>query len=593
MVKRLAVAATIFAFTLSAGTANAVSKCAGAKLKAVGKKASCKLGIEAKEAGKAEAADPLKLAGCETKFSAAIAKADSKGPDCTTGGDAGSLEAKIDAFVDDVDTEISGAADPPATASKCQGAKIKAAGKKVKCKLGLRAKVASKGDPLDPAKEAGCESKFSAAFAKAELGDDCGASTGDAGAIEAKIDAFVDDVVDELPSASPTTTTTLPGPACAPIVPSQAIAQTYVLNGTTGEQRCVTTSPTNRFGTCASDSNCDNDPPCNVGEVDCTGTCLPLPWVTADGQVMSFPTGVSTKFTVTNEDSYPTCEHDICIPCGNPNGVCAGIPGCAVAGNPNGCIPRATQGCCDAPGFNVPVFFVNLLGGLCSRVDQIGCGTGVVNTSNPQTGDNDVDKKGDTTNPGADCNYGTGDDPAPLACTVAQAGNDYNGKILRTQGNGSNDANGIQFRFVTPELSTTWTDNQSNAGECAAGSIYDDGEVLISQLLIKAEPTSAGASGSFTDLSGDGCARAGNGFISAANASTNGPITVPGAPAGPLRPQSYDGTVGPVTGAVSEVFSGPNSPIKDIGFVAITPNMPAAVAPAASCSCTLANGCPE
>src|SRR5439155_17808784 len=47
------------------------------------------------------------------------------------------------------------------------------------------------------------------------------------------------------------------------------------------------------------------------------------------------------------------------------------------------------------------------------------------------------------------------------------------------------------------------------------------------------------------------------------------PSPSPGASAGPLRPQSYDGTVGPVTGAVSEVFSGPNSPIRDIGFVAI------------------------
>ena len=73
----------------------------------------------------------------------------------------------------------------------------------------------------------------------------------------------------------------------------------------------------------------------------------------------------------------------------------------------------------------------------------------------------------------------------------------------------------------------------------------------------------------------------------------DGPITVPAAPAGPLKPRSYDGTVGPVTGPVSEVFSGPNSPIRDIGFVAITPSMPAVVAAARTCTCTPVADCPE
>ncbi|HJQ84251.1 MAG TPA: hypothetical protein VKA21_09260, partial [Candidatus Binatia bacterium] len=289
----------------------------------------------------------------------------------------------------------------------------------------------------------------------------------------------------------------------------------------------------------------------------------------------------------------PTCEHAVCIPCGNPNAACPGVPGCEVAGNPNGCVPRGTQGCCDQPGFVVPTFFVNILGGLCSRVDQIGCGTGVVNTSNPQTGDNEVTKMADTSDPGPDCTYGTGDDPAAKPCTVIGEGNDYNGKILRTLGNGAADASGIHFRLTTPELSTTWTDNQSNPGECATGSTFDDGEVLVSQILIKAEPTTAGASGAFIDQNADSCRRAGNGFISAANAQTDGPITVPGAPAGPARPQSYDGTVGAVTTAVSEVFSGPNSPIRDIGFVAITPNLPATVIATQACSCTPVAGCPE
>src|SRR5207253_8722915 len=126
----------------------------------------------------------------------------------------------------------------------------------------------------------------------------------------------------------------------------------------------------------------------------------------------------------------------------------------------------------------------------------------------------------------------------------------------------------------------------------APGSTYDDQELLVSQLILKAEPTSAGASGSFVDMNGDPglctctsgsppcspagsghcaqggsscttnadchCSRAGAGFIASTNPQTDGPITVPGAPAGPARPQSYDGTQGSVAAAVSEVFSGPN-----------------------------------
>jgi hypothetical protein len=370
---------------------------------------------------------------------------------------------------------------------------------------------------------------------------------------------------------------------CAPIVVGQSIPNTYKITGTTGEKRCTTNSAANRFGTCTTDADCGNT----------AGSCLALPWVTADGQVMPFPTGVQTTFTVPAAAAFPGCEHTACVPCGNPNAPCAGIPGCEVTGNPNGCVPRGTQGCCNQPGFIVPTFFVNILGGLCSRVDQIDCGLGVVNTSNPQTGDNDVVKQGDTSDPGPDCTYGTADDPPHLTCTATGEGNDYKGKIVRTLGNGTPDADGIHYRLTTPELSTTWQDGQSPAGTCATGSTFDDGELLVSQLVLKAEPTTAGASGAFTDLNGDSCKRAGNGFITASNPSTDGPITVPGAPAGPARPQSYDGVQGAVTAAVSEVFSGPNSPIKDIGFVAVTPNMPAVIIPSVSCSCTEHPGCPE
>src|SRR5205807_2241604 len=112
-------------------------------------------------------------------------------------------------------------------------------------------------------------------------------------------------------STTTSTTTTTVG-TCTPIVPSAAIANTYRLNGTTGEKRCTTTSAANRFGTCNTDADCGST----------AGACLQLPWVTADGQVMPFPTGVQTNFTVT-PGTFPTCEHSACVPCGNPHASCA------------------------------------------------------------------------------------------------------------------------------------------------------------------------------------------------------------------------------------------------------------------------------
>jgi hypothetical protein len=388
------------------------------------------------------------------------------------------------------------------------------------------------------------------------------------------------------------------GGTCDPIVVGQPIAGTYQLNGMAGEMRCTTNAASNRFGTCSTDADCGGT----------AGSCLQLPWVTADGEILPFPTGVQTVFTVNTADDFPRCEHESCVPCGNPNAACTGIPGCEVSGNPNGCIPRATEGCCDQPGFIVPTFFVNILGGLCSRVDQIDCGLGVINTSNPQTGDNEVTKHADTSDPGADCTYGTPDDCSSStsggaictgcpggtcrACTSSGQGNDYNGKIVTTYGDGNVDADGIQIRLTTPELSTTWQNTASTMGSCPDGSTFNDGDNLISQLILKAEPTTAGATGEFVDLNGDGCKRAGSGFSATAQ---DGPITVgPTSAGGPLRPQPYDGSSGPVSGAVSEVFSGPNSPIRDIGFVAIIPQQPIVhVSTATGCTCTAVPGCPE
>jgi len=609
--------------------AQAMNKCQGAKIKDAGKKASCLAGLQAKAEATSTTVDPLKVQKCDAKVSAAYAKLESKAGACNTSGDSTAIENKVDAFVNDLVSEL---ATGGATTAKCQGAKIKDAGKKAQCVTGLQAKVAAAGGTIDPVKLGKCQAKVSAAYAKLESKAGACATSGDSTAIENKVDAFTTDVNNELNVGAATTTTTGSTTtttigSCAPIVVGQAIPGTYQLNGATGDPRCLTTATTNRFGACTDDAQCG-------GTAGMHNLCVPLPWVTADGEVLPFPTGTQTTFIVNAAAAAPGCEHQTCIPCGNPNAACAGIPGCAVSGNPDGCIPRAVQGCCDQPAFIVPVFFVNILGGLCSRVDQYDCGLGVINTSNPQTGDNEVTKHGDTSNPGADCTYGTADDCASstsgmgvctgcptsgtcVACTAAGQGNDYAGKIVTTYGDTHPDADGIQFRLATPELSTTWSSPASGMGSCPAGSKFngsvtptcsgghcsndasatcaansDCAESLISQLLLKAEPTTAGATGQFVDLNGDGCKRVGSGFSSAL---PDGPVTVgPATAGGPLKPQPYNGSTGAVSAAVAEVFSGPNSPIHDIGFVAITPQQPILhVSTATGCSCTPAAACPE
>jgi len=91
---------------------------------------------------------------------------------------------------------------PALATNKCASAKIKAAGKKAACKLSLRGKNASSGDPIDPLKEQKCVDKFNSAFTKAEAKPPC-TTNGDATAIENKVDAFVADVNSELNVGAP------------------------------------------------------------------------------------------------------------------------------------------------------------------------------------------------------------------------------------------------------------------------------------------------------------------------------------------------------------------------------------------------------
>jgi hypothetical protein len=178
-------------------TASALSACTASKLKVTGKKGAGKLGCHAKGVKGSVAVDPACLSGKETKFSSGWAKAEAiVGGNCVTTGDRDAIEAKVDAFVADVVTELTPSGN---NGSTCTVAKLKAAGKKAAGKLGCYSKASKKGLCVDPACLSGKETKFSASWAKAEaiVGGAC-QTTGDQATIEAKVDAYVADVVSEL-----------------------------------------------------------------------------------------------------------------------------------------------------------------------------------------------------------------------------------------------------------------------------------------------------------------------------------------------------------------------------------------------------------
>jgi hypothetical protein len=129
-------------------------------------------------------------------------------------------------------------------------------------------------------------------------------------------------------------------------------------------------------------------------------------------------------------------------------------------------------------------------------------------------------------------------------------------------------------------LSTTWS---ADTGGCAGTtSTFDAGETLLTQIILQAEPSTAGASAKYTDMDADSCSFAGAGFSGA------GPVNA-GAAAGP---QPYNGSSGSASVAVGFALSG-SFPLFDIGFVAVIPQAPAAVVTAQECSCDAVAGCPE
>jgi hypothetical protein len=180
-------------------------RCAAGKLRETCRKTNCKLRCEGRAARRGEAVEPLCVSRCEQKFALMFSKLEARGG-CATTNDRVAIEAKIDAFVADVDGELTPGLPGTMDANRCASSKIAAASRKACAKLRCQARAAQRGVAVSPSCLQRAEARFVQSFNTAQGKGGC-ATSGDTATIEAKVDAFVDDTTAELPS-TPTTSTT-------------------------------------------------------------------------------------------------------------------------------------------------------------------------------------------------------------------------------------------------------------------------------------------------------------------------------------------------------------------------------------------------
>jgi len=151
----------VFLMAVGAGPASA-DKCNGAKVKAIGKKESGLMGCSGKEATKGTAAvQPA----CNQKVSGKFTVKYNKPTGCVPGAPSDTTcENAADACQSALRAALPDGDD--VTPSKCEAARLKAAGKLASGELGCISKAAAKGLPLDPACTSKATGKFSAAFNK-------------------------------------------------------------------------------------------------------------------------------------------------------------------------------------------------------------------------------------------------------------------------------------------------------------------------------------------------------------------------------------------------------------------------------------------
>lgn len=266
---RLTASVAVLVGVLAFGTAaQAQNKCDADKLKCVAKKKACLLKVEGAALKKGRPVDGAKRQKCFDKFNGGlepskgcIVKLENKQnpakPEtlCTVTGDTASLDAAVDAFGDDILTDL--VLDYPAveSANRCHAALAKCVTTKCTCILKGRAKAIKKGGPVDatrlqrcfdrfvdPVLGKGCVDKVYAKQDPARPETLCDVPD-DGASLEGKVDDFIDDIVGAIaatpsPAVTPTPSAP-PTPAVTPCCPPGFIAGELLVSfqpGTTQER---------------------------------------------------------------------------------------------------------------------------------------------------------------------------------------------------------------------------------------------------------------------------------------------------------------------------------------------------------------------
>jgi hypothetical protein len=348
----------VFTFVAATGVARAsatpAQKCASSKIKEMGKKANGKLTCWSKEVVR-----PGSLAACtaavEGKFADRFARAEGKGG-CGTTGDAGPIEAKVDAFVDDVVTALTGS--PPGVilgtddAKRCASAKLRAAGRKTASKTECYSEAATTRT-LDPLCLSAAEARFGQKWGATEAKGGC-ATSGDQATIEGKVDAFVNVCGDGIIA---------PGETCDP--PGQQGScptgescnadctgcQTVCGDGIIGSGE--TCDPPGQQGSCPTGESCNADctgcqTVCGDGIIGSGETCDP------PGQQGSCPTGESCNADCTG--CQTVCGDGIIAPgetCDPPGSQSTCDVGVICNSTCSGCEPNCGDRCQTGPAMSL------------------------------------------------------------------------------------------------------------------------------------------------------------------------------------------------------------------------------------------------
>lgn len=97
----------LLAVGIAKGGPTPAQKCEAAKIKSAGKEARCLLNVYSAAAAKGGSPDSTKVQKCKDALSKRYTKLEAKGT-CTTSGDTGAIEGKVDAFAADVNSELVG-----------------------------------------------------------------------------------------------------------------------------------------------------------------------------------------------------------------------------------------------------------------------------------------------------------------------------------------------------------------------------------------------------------------------------------------------------------------------------------------------------